>query len=94
MELPEHGLLLAEGLASESYLDTGKRGGFDNAGRVVHLHPDFGALAREGQRYAELIVFGPKLQTVRSRLMALAQALPRQRPPGRAARSYRKAKGL
>jgi hypothetical protein len=94
VELPEHDVLLAEGLASESYLDTGERDHFDNAGPVVRLHPNFRGLAHEARRYAELIVFGPKLETVRSRIMALAQAVPQRRPPDRAARSSRKANGL
>ena len=32
IELPAHGVLLAEGLPAESYLDTGNRGIFDNGG--------------------------------------------------------------
>ena len=36
-------LMLAEGLAAESYLDTGNRGMFENAGLPLTLHPDFGA---------------------------------------------------
>ena len=32
VELPRHDVLLAEGLAVESYLDTGNRDGFANAG--------------------------------------------------------------
>ena len=39
VELPRHDLLLAEGLAAESYLDTGNRQMFENAGPSVLLHP-------------------------------------------------------
>ncbi len=41
VELPAHGLLLAEGMPVESYLDTGNRADFSNAGAAVTLHPDF-----------------------------------------------------
>ncbi|MBN9562636.1 MAG: Hint domain-containing protein [Alphaproteobacteria bacterium] len=51
VELEGHGILLAEGAASESYLDTGNRGMFDNAGVPLVLHPDF--LSHEGQAIRE-----------------------------------------
>jgi hypothetical protein len=41
VELPRHDLLLAEGVAAESYLDTGNRAAFENADRPLALHPDF-----------------------------------------------------
>ncbi len=37
--LPAHDVILAEGLAAESWLDTGNRGMFANAGAPVALHP-------------------------------------------------------
>jgi hypothetical protein len=40
VELDDHGILLAEGLPAESYLDTGNRGFFANAGAPLVLHPD------------------------------------------------------
>ena len=40
VELNEHAILLAEGLPAESYLDTGNRGFFANAGAPLVLHPD------------------------------------------------------
>jgi hypothetical protein len=46
IELDSHGVLLAEGLAAESYLDTGNRAFFDNAGLPVTLHPCFAIEAR------------------------------------------------
>ncbi len=47
VELASHDILLAEGLAAESYLDTGNRdmfedAGFENAAPAIVLHPDFG----------------------------------------------------
>jgi len=41
VELDRHDLLLAEGLACESFLDTGQREAFANGGPVAALHPDF-----------------------------------------------------
>ena len=41
VELPRHDLVLAEGMACESFLDMGNRGDFDNAGVVVAAHPRF-----------------------------------------------------
>jgi hypothetical protein len=40
VELDEHSILLAEGLPTESYLDTGNRGFFANAREVLILHPN------------------------------------------------------
>jgi hypothetical protein len=41
VELSKHTVLLAEGLSTESYLDTGNRAAFDNGGVVVTSHPEF-----------------------------------------------------
>jgi Arc/MetJ family transcription regulator len=41
VELPEHDVLLAEGLAAESYLDTGNRADFSNGGAATTLYPAF-----------------------------------------------------
>ena len=41
VELDSHDLLLAEGLAAESFLDCGNRGIFENAAEPLILHPDF-----------------------------------------------------
>ncbi len=40
VELDQHAVLFSENLPSESYLDTGNRGAFENAGALA-LHPDF-----------------------------------------------------
>ena len=42
VELEEHAILIAEDVAAESYLDTGNRAYFDNAGLAMRLHPEFG----------------------------------------------------
>lgn len=41
VELASHGILIAEDAAAESYLDTGNRASFDNAGVPHLLHPTF-----------------------------------------------------
>nr|WP_294522802.1 Hint domain-containing protein [uncultured Rhodopila sp.] len=41
VELENHGILIAEGAQAESYLDTGNRASFDNAGTPRLLHPTF-----------------------------------------------------
>jgi len=41
VELDRHAILLAEGLPVESYLDTGNRAFFSNAGLALLLHPEF-----------------------------------------------------
>jgi hypothetical protein len=41
VELDRHDVVLAEGLACESYLDTGNRAAFANADGPVALHADF-----------------------------------------------------
>lgn len=42
VELPQHDVVLAEGAACESYLDTGNRGDFEG-GAAMTLHPGFSA---------------------------------------------------
>jgi len=42
VELDSHDIIIAEGLAAESYLDTGNRAGFfNNGGAYLEAHPDF-----------------------------------------------------
>ena len=43
VELDRHDVLLSDGLAVESYLDTGNRAMFENAGAPLVLHPDPGS---------------------------------------------------
>jgi Hint domain len=47
IELETHDILLAEALPAESYLDTGNRGMFENAGEPLILHPDFADAQRQ-----------------------------------------------
>jgi collagen type I/II/III/V/XI/XXIV/XXVII alpha len=71
IELDCHSVVLAEGLPCESYLETGSRRMFENGGVPVALHADFTALAWDALGYAPLVVTGPKLLAVRSRLDCL-----------------------
>ena len=52
IELDRHDLVLADGLAAESYLDTGNRGMFANANVPLVLHPGPGESAAQWQREA------------------------------------------
>ena len=66
VELPEHAVMLAEGLPMESYLDTGDRSNFSNAGGAVRLIPDFTARMWEMGGCAERVMTGPILERVKA----------------------------
>jgi hypothetical protein len=68
VELSHHGVLLAEGLPVESYLDTGDRSNFDNGGGVIAVHPDFSTRMWEAMGCAPLVVYGERLNAVRRQL--------------------------
>jgi Hint domain/Right handed beta helix region len=53
VELDRHGILLAEGLPAESYLDTGNRGLFQNADVPLLLHPDLSTNTQQARRVTE-----------------------------------------
>jgi Hint domain len=73
IELPHHDVLLAEGLAVESFLDTGNRAAF--AGAAVDLHPDFARRVWQTSACAPLLVNGAKVAATRRRLLARAARL-------------------
>ena len=58
IELASHDVLIAEGLPTESYLDTGDRSNFDNGGCAMTLHPNFAVRVWEGMGCARLVVVG------------------------------------
>jgi len=67
VELSRHDVLLANGLAVESYLDVNdNRGFFANGGGPVVLYPDLTALAWEANGCAPLVVTGPELEAARA----------------------------
>jgi hypothetical protein len=67
IELPRHAVVLAEGLPTESYLDTGDRLAF--AGDATALHPAWGSEARD----VALRVTGPEVERVRAQLRSRAE---------------------
>lgn len=78
VELPAHGLLVAEGAVSESYFDDGNRKQFDNYG-ITTLFKDFESERGNG-RYAEaacypLLLDGAPLDRIRARLDGRAAAV-------------------
>jgi hypothetical protein len=79
VELPAHGLLVAEGAAAESYFDAGNRHQFGNGGALAALFPDFAA-GRDERRYEDAACFpllraeGPELDAVRAKLARHAGA--------------------
>ncbi len=69
VELPAHGVLLAEGLPAESYLDTGNRAAFIEGGSVVTAHPDFARAVWHAKGCAKLVSTGAKLAAIKSKLL-------------------------
>lgn len=75
VELDRHDLLLAEGMAAESYLDTGNRGAFANGGGATLLHADFSLGVWDAEACAALVTGGAALVAARRRLLGRAAAL-------------------
>jgi hypothetical protein len=75
VELDRHDVVLAAGVPVETYLDTGNRAQFDNAGGATVLFPDFSPRAWPPAACAPLIVSGPLLHRARAGLLARAAAL-------------------
>ncbi|MCB8883771.1 Hint domain-containing protein [Acidisoma cellulosilytica] len=92
VELDAHDVLLAEGLACESYLDTGDRTSFAYGHSVTELHPAWGSEARDialltdGLSYAPLRVTGMEVELARAALAAsmLAEVRPAEVRPAQA----------
>jgi len=72
VELPAHGVMLAEGLPAESYLDAGSRAGFANGGPVVTAHPRFARAVWDADGCAPLVTEGPARDAVYRRLTVQA----------------------
>jgi phospholipase/lecithinase/hemolysin len=71
VELPRHDAILAEGLAAESYLDTGQRHAFEG-GPALMLHPNFSTRVWDAQGCAPLTVCGPAVERAKARLRRAA----------------------
>ena len=74
VELPYHDVLLAEGVATESYLDTGNRESFAG-GSVTSLFPNFGPLMWEVSGCAPLMAVGPEVAAARTTIDARAATI-------------------
>jgi hypothetical protein len=81
VELPNHDVVLAEGLPTETYLETGGRFAFANGGGATQLHPDFApdemrvGMVWRNFSYAPLIGSDGQLERVRVRLACQALML-------------------
>jgi autotransporter passenger strand-loop-strand repeat protein len=72
IELPQHDVVLAQGLEAESYLDVKDRSDYANGPGPVRLYPDFSARMWEAFGCAPLVVTGPELEAARALVDALA----------------------
>jgi hypothetical protein len=85
VELPEHDVLLAEGLPAESYLDIDDKSNFSNGGQGMRLFPDFSShpvdisMLWEAKSCAPLVVYGPEYDSARRQVSLQAAALTPQR---------------
>ncbi len=71
IELASHDVVLAEGLAAESYLESGNRAMFENDAQPMVLHPDFAAECRT-KACAPLLTDGSIVTAARQRLLERA----------------------
>lgn len=69
VELDQHGIILADGLPCETYLDPGNRAAFENGGTLVQANPDFALRIWETESCATLVVAGPHLAAIKTRLL-------------------------
>ncbi len=74
VELNSHEIMMAEGLPAESYLNSGDRACFENGGRPVVLHPDFGRWTWDARAFGDLKLVGPEVDAVRARIAAQGAA--------------------
>jgi hypothetical protein len=83
VELDQHSVMFAEGLPAESYLDTGNRAMFANAGLALVLHPEFEVNAHlkcwETDACAPLTVRQDVVKPIGDSLAERAEALGYQR---------------
>jgi hypothetical protein len=77
VELDTHDILLAEGLPAESYLDTGNRGMFENAGAPLLLHPAFrnDQVRREAESCAPFVSDPQRVEPLWRRLATRSEHL-------------------
>jgi hypothetical protein len=73
VELASHDIVFAEGLPTETYLDTGNRDQFEG-GRISKLHADF-ANPVPAARAARFVLAGPEIAAAKAHLLARAALL-------------------
>lgn len=81
VELPRHDVVLAEGVPTESWLDTGNRSMFENTEGATDLVADFQIRSEEAwsaNGCAPLVADGPIVDAVRRRIAARAVSLGHQ----------------
>jgi len=69
IELPAHGILLAENTPAESYLDTGNRGMFGSHASSVVVHPGLAQERRHAGSCAPLVEHGPLVERIRADIL-------------------------
>jgi Hint domain-containing protein len=69
VELDQHDILLAEGMPTESYLDTGNRDFFANSSGAVALYADSTPKRMQTDACLPFVESGPQLAAVRRRLI-------------------------
>jgi Hint domain len=74
VELDSHDLIVAEGAAAESYLDTGNRTAFHNGGAFLESHPDF-MPTHWAQTCVPLALHGETIYQARAQLLRRAREL-------------------
>jgi hypothetical protein len=82
VELPQHDVVLANGMHAESYLAGADRTIFANNGGPISLYPDLSSRVWEAEGCAPLVITGPAFQAARQRI----------RLPGRTVRTRTRSK--
>jgi hypothetical protein len=70
IELDQHDVLSAEGLATESFLPDADRSAFENSGGMTQIHPEFSHWRWDVAGCAPLVVTGPAVIAARATLAA------------------------
>jgi autotransporter passenger strand-loop-strand repeat protein len=72
LELPQHDVVLAEGLPAESFLDMRDGSNYANRPGPVRLYADFSARMWEAFGCARLVITGPELEAARALVASFA----------------------
>jgi hypothetical protein len=70
IELPQHDIVLAQGLPTESFLDMQDRSDYAHGPGPIRLYPDFASRMWEAYGCAKLVVTGPELAAARATIEA------------------------